>query len=42
MPNGFRSAPVGSAERLGEVALRLLLALGILRLGARRAEKKSE
>ena len=41
MPNGFRSDPLSSAERLDEVAR--LLALGYLRLRARRqAEKANE
>ena len=39
MPNGFHSAPMSSAERLDEVAR--LLALGFLRLRARRREEKS-
>jgi hypothetical protein len=41
MPNGFRSMPMSPAERLDEVAR--LLALGILRMRARRlAEKANE
>jgi hypothetical protein len=41
MPNGFRSIPMGPAERLDQVAR--LLALGFLRLRARRqAEKANE
>ncbi len=41
MPNGFRSAPLSTTERLDEVAR--LLALGYLRLRARRqAEKANE
>jgi hypothetical protein len=39
MPNGFRCAPMSPAERLDEVAR--LLALGFLRLRARRQEKKT-
>jgi hypothetical protein len=39
MPNGFRSAPMSPAERLDEVAR--LLALGFLRLRARRQEQKT-
>ena len=39
MPNGFRSDQLSSAERLDEVAR--LLALGILRLRARRRAKKA-
>ena len=39
MPNGFRAAPMTPAERLDEVAR--LLALGFLRLRARRASEKS-
>jgi hypothetical protein len=38
MPNGFRSTPMGPAERLDEVAR--LLALGFLRLRARRQAEK--
>jgi hypothetical protein len=41
MPNGFRSIAMSPAERLDEVAR--LLALGFLRLSARRqAEKANE
>ena len=41
MPNGFRSIPMSTNERLDEVAH--LLALGFLRLRARRqAEKANE
>ena len=41
MPNAFRSVPMSPAERLDEVAR--LLALGFLRLRARRnAEKSNE
>ena len=39
MPNGFCSAPMTPAERLNEVAR--LLALGYLRLRARRASEKT-
>ena len=39
MQNGFRSIPMSPAERLGEVAR--LLALGYLRLRARRAKQKA-
>jgi hypothetical protein len=39
MPNGFRSAPMSPAERLDEVAR--LLALGFLRLRARRQEQET-
>jgi len=39
MPNGFRSMPMSPADRLDEVAR--LLALGFLRLRARRAEQKA-
>jgi hypothetical protein len=39
MPNGFRSIPMPHTERLDEVAR--LLALGFLRLRARRAEQKT-
>jgi hypothetical protein len=39
MPNGFRSIPMSPAERLDEVAR--LLALGILRLSARRRAEES-
>jgi hypothetical protein len=39
MPNGFRSVPMSPAERLDEVAR--LLALGYLRLRARRRSEKS-
>jgi hypothetical protein len=39
MPNSFRSAPMSPAERLDEVAR--LLALGFLRLRARRQEQKT-
>jgi hypothetical protein len=39
MPNGFRSAPMSTTERLDEVAR--LLALGFLRLRARRQEQKA-
>ena len=38
MPNGFRSTPMGPAERLDEVAR--LLAFGFLRLRARRQAEK--
>ena len=40
MPNGCRSAPMSPAERLDEVAR--LLALGYLRLRARRNAEKSK
>ena len=40
MPNGFRSIPMSPAERLDEVAR--LLALGFLRLRARRQARKSQ
>jgi hypothetical protein len=39
MPNGVRSDPLSSAERLDEVAR--LLALGLLRLRARRRAEKA-
>jgi hypothetical protein len=39
MPNGFRSIPMSPTERLDEVAR--LLALGYLRLRARRSEQKA-
>jgi hypothetical protein len=39
MPNGFRSAPMSTTERLEEVAR--LLALGYLRLRARRQAAKA-
>ncbi|MGH6896505.1 MAG: hypothetical protein ACREJ5_08145 [Geminicoccaceae bacterium] len=39
MPNGFRSAPMSTTERLDEVAR--LLSLGILRLRARRQAEKA-
>jgi hypothetical protein len=39
MPNGFRSAPMSTTERLDEVAR--LLALGYLRLRARRQTGKA-
>jgi hypothetical protein len=39
MPNGFRSIPMSPTERLDEVAR--LLALGYLRLRARRQAEKS-
>ena len=39
MPNRFGSVPMSPAERLDEVAR--LLALGYLRLRARRAEQKA-
>jgi hypothetical protein len=39
MPNGFRSAPMTPADRLDEVAR--LLALGFLRLRARRVEQRA-
>ena len=39
MPNGFRSIPMSPAERFDEVAR--LLALGFLRLRARRAAEES-
>ena len=39
MPNGFRSVPMSPTERLDEVAR--LLALGYLRLGARRQAEKA-
>jgi hypothetical protein len=39
MPNGFRSAPISPTERLDEVAR--LLALGYLRLRARRRQEKA-
>ena len=39
MPNGFRSAPMSTTERLEEVAR--LLALGYLRLRARRQTEKA-
>jgi hypothetical protein len=39
MPNGFRAAPMSPTERLDEVAR--LLALGYLRLRARRQVKKA-
>ena len=39
MPNGFRSAPMSTTERLGEIAH--LLALGYLRLRARRQSEKA-
>jgi hypothetical protein len=39
MPNGFRFAPMSPAERLDEVAR--LLALGFLRLRARRRQEKA-
>ncbi len=39
MPNGFRSAPMSPTERLDEVAR--LLALGIMRLRARRRAEKA-
>ena len=39
MPNGFRFAPMSPTERLDEVAR--LLALGILRLRARRQREKT-
>jgi hypothetical protein len=39
MPNGFRSIPMSPAERLDEVAR--LLALGFLRLRARRQQEKA-
>jgi hypothetical protein len=38
MPNGFRSIPMSPTERLDEVAR--LLALGFLRLRARRRQQK--
>jgi hypothetical protein len=40
MPNGFRSIPMSPAERLDEVAR--LLALGFLRLRARRQAEKAD
>jgi hypothetical protein len=39
MPNGLRFAPMSASERLDEVAR--LLALGFLRLRARRRAKKT-